>query len=67
MVHVFLLSVNNDGHFTWKTKYLFACISASLVGIILKSHYTRMLGCDCSLMKLILLKYPVLFHLYLGF
>jgi hypothetical protein len=48
-------------------KYLIACISASPVGIILKSHtlhYTRIhytqckFGCDCSLMMRILLKEP---------
>jgi hypothetical protein len=37
-VRVFFLSVYNEGHFTWRTKRLFSCISASIRAILLKVY-----------------------------
>jgi hypothetical protein len=60
LVYVWLWSVYNEGHFTWRTKYLLSCILPSLRGIFLKLHTYHSLhmphncykfGCNWSIMK----------------
>jgi hypothetical protein len=63
-LYVWLKSVNNEGHFTWRRKYLFECISPSIRRIFLKlytSLFRRMCYKRCrfcwsrSIMKGVLL------------
>jgi hypothetical protein len=55
---VWLRSVNNEGHFTWRARYVFVCISASTGGISLELHIYQFahicykhtkFGCDRSI------------------
>ena len=39
-MQVWLISVNNEGHFTWRSKYLLVCISPYIRSIFLKPHNT---------------------------
>ena len=43
LVHVWVRSVNNVGHFTWRTKYLLHCISHYIPYFFLKFHASHSL------------------------
>ena len=76
LVYVWLRSVNNEGHFTWRTQYFLHCISPSISWIFLKLHIFHSLRmcyvcykfvCDRSILKGTFLEEHSISPLYLTF